>query len=273
MSSYLSSRAVRLESVDQDGLAVMLHATDGSVECNIFYSACTQVEIDGVVGVWETPECSYDCMELQCQHTFNACALSLHFLTNYMTCPLCRHGVPARMSVGCVPESIRKVYDRHISPDTSSVDWLDFEPEMFLRDLRLHVDFFPCSVETGQELNLTTPCVGVEDVDYESDTHGIFRTHLSFRRHFNSILRSGKSTSCQFSLTHPLILTSFSSGDVSCDALDGYNCTFLHEIAVLCCCMQHDIMTINLQVNLAVLYSLCLSTVMGYIDTVSQSGA
>jgi hypothetical protein len=37
--------------------------------------------------------------------------------------------------------------------------------------------------------------------------------------------------------------------------------------------MQHDIMTINLQVNLAVLYSLCLSTVMGYIDTVSQSGA
>jgi hypothetical protein len=34
----------------------------------------------------------------------------------------------------------------------------------------------------------------------------------------------------------------------------------------LCCCIQHDIMTINLQVNLTVLYSMCLSTVMEYMD-------
>ena len=262
MCAYLSSKALRLESVDHDGLVVMLHATDGSVECNIFYSACTQVEIDGEPGVWDTPECSYDCIELQCQHTFNACALSLHFLTNYMTCPLCRHGVHAKMSVACVPESIRNIHERHISPDTS-IDWLDFEPEMFLRDLRLHVDFFPCCIDTGQVLTLTTPCVGSE---LETDTPSIFRTHVSFRRHFNHILRSGKSASCQFSLSHPLILTSISSDGLSCDALDGYHFTFVHDIAVLCCCIQHDIMTINLQVNLAVLYSMCLSTVMEYID-------
>ena len=57
----LSSTSVTLQSVDNDGLDVMLHATDGSVECGIFYSACTQVEIDGTPGVWDTPACSYDC--------------------------------------------------------------------------------------------------------------------------------------------------------------------------------------------------------------------
>ena len=258
----LSSTSVTLQSVDNDGLDVMLHATDGSVECGIFYSACTQVEIDGAPGVWDTPECSYDCIELQCQHRFNACALSLHFLANYMTCPLCRHGLHAKMSLECVPENIRTIYQSHISPQIS-IDWLDFEPEMFLRDLRLNVDFMPCCGDTGEVLTLTTPCVGVEN---ESNTQSIFRTHVSFRRHFNHILKAGKSTSCQFSLSHPLILTSMSSDGLRCDALDGYHFTFLHNIAVLYCCFQHDIMTINLQVNLAVLYSMCLSTMMEYID-------
>ena len=110
MSVCVSSRSVTLRSVEHEPLDVTLHATDGSVECNIFHSACTQVEIEGEPAAWDTAECSYDCMELQCQHRFNACALTLHFLTNYMTCPLCRHGVLAKMSLECVPENIKNVY-------------------------------------------------------------------------------------------------------------------------------------------------------------------
>jgi hypothetical protein len=35
----------------------------------------------------------------------------------------------------------------------------------------------------------------------------------------------------------------------------------------VCCCVEHEILTIDLQLNLAVLYSMCLTTVMQLIDT------
>ena len=258
MSAYLSRMPVTLQSVENEPLEVVLHATDGSVECSIFYIACTQVEIDGVPGKWVTDTHSYDCVELACQHKFNACALALHFLTNHMTCPLCRHGVHARMSVACVPESIKCVYLKHISPE-ESVGLFEFEPEMLLHDLRLHVDFMHSS---GHVLTLTTPCVAVDD----HDTHRIFRTHQSFRRHFNSFLKVGRSNACRFSLLHPLILTSLCSDNVCCDDVSGMQCSLPHEIAEVCCCVQHDVLNVTLKLNLAVLYSMCASTVMQYID-------
>jgi len=62
MSVHLSTTSVQLHSVANESMPVMLHATDGSVECGIFGSACTEVEIDGVAGAWDSAECSYDCM-------------------------------------------------------------------------------------------------------------------------------------------------------------------------------------------------------------------
>jgi hypothetical protein len=261
MSECPSAISVTLQSVDNEELGVMLHSTDGSVECSIFYIACTQVEIDGVSVKWMVDTHSYDCIELACQHKFNACALALHFLTNHMTCPLCRHGLHSRMSLECVPENIRDVYLKHISPDVST-DLLEFEPEMLLHDLRLHVEFMHCSTDTEQVLTLTTPCVAVD----HSDTHSTFRTHQSFRRHFNSFLKRGRSNSCRFSLFHPLILISLSSDDVSCDAMSAMHCSLPHDIAEVYCCIQHDILNVTLKLNLAVLYSMCASTVMQYMD-------
>ena len=261
MSAYLSRMPVTLQSVENEPLEVVLHATDGSVECSIFYIACTQVEIDGVSGKWVTDTHSYDCIELACQHKFNACALALHFLTNHMTCPLCRHGVHARMSVACVPESIKCVYLKHISSE-DSVGLLEFEPEMLLHDLRLHVDFIHSSSGAGEVFTLTTPCIAVDD----HDTHRNFRTHQSFRRHFNSLLNIGKTDACRFSLLHPLILISLCSDDMRCDAMSGLQFSLPHEIAEVCCCMQHDILNVTLKLNLAVMYSMCASTVMQYMD-------
>jgi hypothetical protein len=251
---------VALHSIENKTLDATLLVKDGSVECGIFGQACNQVEIDGSLGAWDAAEVRYDCMELQCQHKFNACALALHFLSNRMTCPLCRQGVPERMSLSCAPENIKLVYLRHISP-SSPPDLLEFEPEVFLNDLRLRVDFMPCYPETGQTLTLSTPCIAVHQ---ESDTESIFRTHHSFRRRFKHIMRTGKV--CRFSLLHPLIFMSLCSEDLSCDDLCGYDLTLPHGIAVICCCMQHDVLTVTLQLNLAVLYSMCVSTVMQYMD-------
>jgi hypothetical protein len=259
MSVYLSTTSVHLHSVANESMPVMLHATDGSVECNIFQSACTEVEIDGVAGAWDSAECSYDCMQLECQHTFNACALALHFLANNMTCPLCRSGTQTKMSLACVPENIKRVFLKHISPNVNA-DLLEFTPETFLADLRLRVDFIPFSADVREIVTLTSPCIA------EADTEDVFRTHHSFRRQFNRTLKQLGPSACRFSLMHPLIATSLCSEDWDSDELREHQFTLPHDIAEVCCHMQHDILTINLQVNLHVLYSMCVSTVLQYMD-------
>lgn len=261
MCVVLSARSVALQSEEDDVLDVTLHITDGSVECNIFHIASSQVEIDGAPAAWETDACNYDCIELPCQHKFNACALALHFLANYMTCPLCRHGVEARMLLTCVPENIKRLYEKHITQDEPG-GLLEFEPDIFLRDLRLRADFMVCCTDAEQVLSLTTPCIAVHD----SDTQSSFRTHQSFRRHFNHILKTGRPKACRFSLLHPLIFISLSSDFLSCDEICGYNFSLPHEIAQVCCTIQHDILTTHMQLNLAVLYSMCATSIMQFVD-------
>jgi hypothetical protein len=262
MRACVASRSVTLESVEHEAMRVTLHATDGSVECNIFHSACKHVEIEGEPAAWDAAECSYDCVELPCQHRFNACALALHFLANYMTCPLCRDGVQAKMSLACVPDNIKNVYLKHIAPSVPA-DVLEFAPEVFLGDLRLHVDFMPRCADSRRVLTLTSPCIPVRGA---ADAGDVFRTQHSFRRQFSRQLKGAGAQACRFSLVHPLISTSLCSHYLSCDALCGYHFTLPHAIAVVCCGTQHDMLTIELQLNLHVLYSMCVSTVMQYMD-------
>ena len=262
MSAFVSSRPATLESVEQEPLEVTLHATDGSVQCSIFHSVCSQVEIEGELAAWDTAERSFDCIELRCQHRFNACALALHFLANYMTCPLCRDGVQAKMSLACVPDNIKNVYLKHISPSVHA-DVLEFAPEVFLRDLLLQVDFTPHCAGSRRGLTLTSPCI---PVSCEAGAADVFRTQHSFRRQFSRHLTAAGAQACRFALVHPLISTPLCSHDLSCDALWGYHFILPHEIAVVCCCMQHGTATINVELNLNVLYSMCVSTVMQYMD-------
>jgi hypothetical protein len=157
MTLYLSSLPVTLHSVENESVPVVLHETDGTVECNIFQESCRRVEIDGALATWDTADCSYDCMELPCEHKFNACALALHYLSNYMTCPVCRKGLRCKMSLECVPQNVKRTYEQHITAPQYT-ELLEFEPENFLRDLRLHVDFMPWCAESGEVVTLVTPC-------------------------------------------------------------------------------------------------------------------
>jgi hypothetical protein len=261
MSHVVSSAPLTLQSVDNEILHVKLLATDGSVQCNIFHTPCTQVEIAGVRCTWDTADCSYDCIELACTHTFNACALMLHFLSNYMTCPLCRHGVCQKLSVNFVPLNIKRMYAQHITPPAEA-QLLEFAPEVLLSDLRLHVDFTHVCSDESEVLTLTSPCIAVTDV---SDETAVFRTHHSFRRHFNRIIKTGAYT-CRFSLLHPLITIALYSEDVLCNALSNYQCSLPHEISIVSCRVQHDILTITAHVDLNVLYSMCIATVMQYVE-------
>jgi hypothetical protein len=118
-------------------------------------------------------------------------------------------------------------------------------------------------VESGEVVTLVTPCI--RD-NMQAESNSIFRTHKSFRRLFNGIFKAGKSKACRFSLLHPLVVMSLCSDDLSCDAICGNECVLPHDIAVVCCCVEHDILTVDLQLNLAVLYSMCMTTVMQYMD-------
>ena len=262
MTMYSSSLSVTLHSVENEPVPVVLHETDGTVECNIFQEACRRVEIDGVLATWDTAECRYDCMELPCEHKFNACALALHYLSNYMTCPVCRDGLRCKMSLECVPENVKRTYEQHITRQDNS-ELLEFEPEIFLRDLRLHVDFLPWCAESGEVATLVTPCIRDS---MQNESGNLFRTHKSFRRLFNSIFKAGNAKACRFSLLHPLVVMSLCSDDLSCDAICETQFSLPHDIAVVCCCVEHEILTVDLQLNLAVLYSMCVATVMQLMD-------
>ena len=261
MSHAVSSALLTLQSVENEMLRVKLLATDGSVQCNIFQTPCTQVEIAGVKCTWDTADCMYDCVELECTHTFNVCALMLHFLSNHMTCPLCRHGLSHRLSLSFVPEKIKKMYLQNITPPDDA-QLLEFAPEVLLSDLRLHVDFTHTSNDGSEVLTLTTPCIAITEV---SETTAVFRTHHSFLRHFNRIIKTG-AYSCRFSLLHPLIMTALYSPDVQFNALSNYQCSLPHEISKVYCRTQHDILTITAHVDLNVLYSMCIATVMQYVE-------
>jgi hypothetical protein len=166
------------------------------------------------------------------------------------------------MSLECVPENVKRTYEQHITaPEYTEL--LEFEPEAFLRDLRLHVDFLPWSAEGGEVVTLVTPCIR-DNIETESSC--IFRTHKSFRRLFNSMFKAGKAKACRFSLYHPLVVMSLCSDELSCDAICQNEFSLPHDIAVVCCCVEHEILTIDLQLNLAVLYSMCLTTVMQLMD-------
>ena len=163
------------------------------------------------------------------------------------------------MSLACVPDKIKSTYLSHISRNAHA-DLVEFTPDVFLGDLRLQVDFMSFSQDTTQTVTLSSPCI--TDVD----TEDVFRTHHSFRRQFNRNLKRAGPSACRFSLVHPLIPTSLCSDDLLSDELHEFECTLPHDIAVVCCHTQHDIVTIKLQLNLHVLYSMCISTVMQFMD-------
>jgi hypothetical protein len=82
----------------------------------------------------------------------------------------------------------------------------------------------------------------------------------------NGIFRAGKAKACRFSLLHPLVVMSLSSDDLSCDAICENQFSLPHDISVVCCCLEQEILTIDLQLNLAVLYSMCVTTVLQLMD-------
>lgn len=91
-------------------------------QCSIWHEAIKDVEVDGLPNCWKK---SHNAVRLPCEHIFHASAIALHFLTNNMSCPICRDGNPQhKMDVKCLPREQQDVFTKYVNAynDRNPVD-------------------------------------------------------------------------------------------------------------------------------------------------------
>lgn len=201
--------------VNGKDMTVQLSRTAGDVTCCIFHMPTTEVEIGDTVALWGR----FDAAKPPCGHTFNACALALHYITNAMTCPVCRAGFTDRMCVQSVPVEIQdlfKVVIRKDEDDTHGV-FLHYDPQDIAVDLRLFVS--SNELHGSSSVFLSTPLHETEETGTELNFH-MYRTHRSFQRHFNTLVRQSEDTDTPIylSIYHPLLEQPLSSELFTLDA-------------------------------------------------------
>jgi hypothetical protein len=201
--------------VNGKDLAVQLSRTVGDVTCCIFHMPTTEVEIGDAVALWGR----FDAAKPPCGHTFNACALALHYITNAMTCPVCRAGFTDRMCVQSVPVEIQDLFKTviHKDEDDTHDTFLHYDPADIAAELRLFVS--SNELHGSSTVFLSTPLHETDETGTEMNFH-MYRTHRSFQRHFNTLVRQSEDTDTPIylSIYHPLLEQPLSSEVFTLDA-------------------------------------------------------
>jgi len=122
----------KLWSKDESYQTECTFSTSTTHECGIMQEPTHLVELNDLPRDWPRETCgapggvsnihdrpaaqdaSANTAHLPCGHTFHACSLALHFLVQDMRCPICRVGREMRMSLACVPASIRGLYAKKL---------------------------------------------------------------------------------------------------------------------------------------------------------------
>lgn len=191
--------------VSGGAVPVRLLRTDGELACGIFHVPTAEVELPGGEAAWGP----YDAAELRCGHTFNACALALHFLSNAMTCPVCRAGTAETMCVHTVPENVRQMFaamQPEAEAQVSGVS-LDFDRDDIAAEVRLHVVRVnkPRWEGAGRPLRLITP-LRPSEATGRAEHMQVHGTHRSFQRHFGGLVNSaGPDAALLLAIHHPLL--------------------------------------------------------------------
>jgi hypothetical protein len=193
-------------------VAVRLSRTHGEVACGIFHIPTTEVELAGGEARWG----AYDAAQLCCGHTFNVCALALHFLINAMTCPVCRAGTQEAMCLATVPASVQQLFAETIQPEAVVLDGisLDFDRNDIASEVRLHVVHWSAA-SRNRPVRFTTPLRALSGTGRAAhmQPHG---THRTFQRYFNTLMHSaGADAVIRLAIHHPLLDAPLRSAFVS----------------------------------------------------------
>lgn len=124
--------------VDNNESVECKFSTSFDLDCGIMHELTQHVVIEDLPPGWPCVQCgdaNADCaaddmhantVHMPCGHVFSPSALVLHFLMQDMRCPICRTGHPTRMSITCVPPSIRHHYAEKIA-STATTESTDLE--------------------------------------------------------------------------------------------------------------------------------------------------
>jgi len=190
--------------VGGDVVGVRLSRTRGHVDCSIFHMPTTEVELAGGAARWG----AYDTAELRCGHTFNVCALALHFLVNAMTCPVCRAGPQQVMCLQTVPDNVRQLFAAmQPQPEQLSGISFNFDRNDIAAEVRLHVVRVnaPRVHDAGRPLRLVTPLRAADGAGRVAHMQ-VHSTHRSFQRYFHSLVESaGTEAALLVAIHHPLL--------------------------------------------------------------------
>ena len=124
----------KLYSVDNKESVECKFSSSLDLECGIMHELTQLVVIEDLPPGWPCAHggdanggCNDNDMHantvhMPCGHVFSPSALALHFLLQDMRCPICRAGHATRMSISCVPLSIRQHYAEKIASTAESTD-------------------------------------------------------------------------------------------------------------------------------------------------------
>ena len=190
---------------------------------------------------------SYNCIQLQCEHCFNASAILIHFLTNSMTCPVCRDGVEAKMDPTCLPAEIQTAFHyerdnieaRNINTEVEPTIIINLDESMINRDWMLlaNVSFeneenmtcqstiIPSRLHIAQNQTVSDVAQGIELSFSEHSSfsntsdYTVFHLQTNFSRHLRIATNRNQDNVCfqkmVFLLHHPLLSFSFTSNSIS----------------------------------------------------------
>lgn len=191
-------------------------------DCSIFHEPIKEVEVDGLPKSWEPFE--HNAVTLHCGHVFHASAIALHFLTNNMSCPICRAGHPMhKMDVKCLPDSQQPLFEKYMAEynererqtreaeDQGRMVFVNIG-ELFV-ELRVRIQYTNAgSNVTGNETRFTPSFqTNITMFSAEDNSNTLFLATLgrSFMRRVQSLpfLPNTSGHEPCFAITHPLFGT------------------------------------------------------------------
>jgi hypothetical protein len=226
----------------------LFHAGEKTYTCSIMQETTSSIEVPDLPATWprecsmkqhsRSGQCAIDTAQLQCGHVFHPIALAFHFLVSDMRCPICRSGTLEKMSIECVPESVRDVFAAKIEllRKTQSEEHILLMPPLtplptvdVLSNIELEM-----RLTNGRNSTIRTRVVfneqHVEDIQRVAtqqaqvpDQTNMLTTGLGVHRSFQRLIRCvvgrqqtlNSDAQIQFALTHPLVPVAITSEPIT----------------------------------------------------------
>lgn len=188
----------------QHSITVKIRKASKDDECSIYQEPIQNVKLDMLPTDWGPSVMHANMIVLPCQHVFNINALTIHYLSNGMACPICRQGdANSCLQVQSLPLAMQDVFTRYMQDfvkrnEEDEGETLDasvyYDHEQLRQAFRVHIF-------TNDE-QITSTIRGLVDNEAENDV----TLQRGFLRHLSRIqLDPNRDVCLRIQITHPLL--------------------------------------------------------------------